>query len=367
MSPKQIVPFKITSMDSLGQGVSKLTDKVIFIPKTAIGDEGEAEIISEKKGVAFARLKKMSSNSALRQEPLCPHFDKCPSCHFLHTGYDTELTVKKDSLARLLRHQSDLQIEVIPAIRRMEYRNRVQLHYDVTKKKLGMLDVHHQLIIPIPNCLIGMEAINAEVRRLYRNDHWLKEVPKNQSKGHVEIYLLNGELRLTWNRPYAEGGFTQVFQEMNEKLKDILSQWQKSTDTQTILDLFAGNGNMSQPLVFNQRLCVDIYKNKKDNPEFISQDLYDENALDRIKKELKKKNFSPDLLLIDPPRSGMKDLHLWIEEFRPKHLAYISCDAHTMARDLAKISNYSQIKTYLIDFFPSTYHFETMVFLERNN
>ena len=87
----------------------------------------------------------------------------------------------------------------------------------------------------------------------------------------------------------------------------------------------------------------------------------------RIKKEIKNKNFSPDLLLIDPPRSGMKDLGVWLDEFSPKFVAYISCDAHTLARDIAKLPEYKLTQSFLIDFVPSTYHFETMVFLERKN
>lgn len=46
MNQKVTIPFEITSMDSLGQGVSKVTDKVTFIPKTVVGDKGEAVLIS---------------------------------------------------------------------------------------------------------------------------------------------------------------------------------------------------------------------------------------------------------------------------------------------------------------------------------
>ena len=33
-------------------------------------------------------------------------------------------------------------------------------------------------------------------------------------------FLLTPKVKVTWNRPYAEGGFTQVFEAMNQKLKD---------------------------------------------------------------------------------------------------------------------------------------------------
>lgn len=35
-------------------------------------------------------------------------------------------------------------------------------------------------------------------------------------KRHVELYLQNGEVIESWNKSYADGGFTQVFEEMND-------------------------------------------------------------------------------------------------------------------------------------------------------
>ena len=366
MPAKQIIPFKITSMDSLGQGVSKETGQVVFIPKTALGDEGTAEIISQRKGVIFAQIHSLNKKSELRVQPLCPHYEKCPSCHFLHTDYETEINVKKESLERLFRKQVIAPIKIIKAVRRVEYRNRIQLHYDKSKKLLGMLDARHNLIIPIPSCSIGLPGLNKAIKDLYQDDHWLKLVSGPQ-QGHVELYLLDENMKLSWNRPYAEGGFTQVFEEMNEKLKNELTSWQHSTSSSEILDLFAGNGNLSKNFKYSRRLAVDIYPDKTPGEEFLSQNLYDKKVFSVIQTELKKRQMTADFLLLDPPRSGFKELDLWLAQLRPKFAAYVSCDAHTLARDLATLSGYSIIQVFLVDFFPSTFHFETMVFLERKD
>jgi 23S rRNA (uracil1939-C5)-methyltransferase len=53
MKQKFTIPFKISSLDSLGQGVSKLEGKVVFIPKTLPDEEGEALIHAQRKGVSF--------------------------------------------------------------------------------------------------------------------------------------------------------------------------------------------------------------------------------------------------------------------------------------------------------------------------
>lgn len=365
MRQKRFAPFEITSMDSLGQGVSKLGDKVTFIAKTVVGDKGVAEILAERKGVAFAKVHELSTPSPRRISPACAHFQLCPSCHYQHVDYKEELEFKKESFQKLFRKLPLPEVQVIEAVRRLEYRNRVQLHYSLKSKLLGMRD-QSNTIIPIPDCLVCLPEVKAEIQRLYHKDEWLKEVPKGKPDGHIEIYWINGQIKTSWNRPYADGGFTQVFEEMNQKLKTILhEEWPLDKSTH-LLDLFGGNGNLSNGLNYSKRLCVDFYP-KPLGEEFYHQDLYDDSALNRIQSELKKRNMNVENLLLDPPRSGLKNLKEWIQILKPRSVAYVSCDPHTLARDVAYLEGYSVKKAFLIDFFPSTFHFESFLILERNN
>lgn len=364
MRPNRNISFKITGMDSLGQGVSKDSDKITFVPKAMLGDEGQGIITAEKKGVAFAKITHLDKPSELRVKPECIHFEQCPSCHYLHTSYEQELKFKSENLERMFKKLNPGTIKVVPGVRRVGYRNRVQLHYDLKKKSLGMLDARSGMITPIPHCLITLPGIKDELHRLYENDQWQKEAPKNTPQGHVEIYSHQNELKTTWNKPYADGGFTQVFAEMNQLLKDELNEWSKKKSLTSLLDLFAGNGNLSNEMKYSERLGVDIYP-KGAEAGFFSQDLYDKDALRNVTKKLKSLSFQPEFLLLDPPRSGLKDIAHWVQELKPKSIAYVSCDPHTLVRDVASLADYQIEKLYLYDFFPSTFHFETMIFLER--
>jgi 23S rRNA (uracil1939-C5)-methyltransferase len=364
MTQRRNIPFKISSMDSLGQGVSKISDKITFISKAMVGDAGEAEVLSEKKNIAFAQVKTFSELSPLRIKPVCPHFESCPSCHYLHVPYEIELKSKQQSLESLLHKIKTPEIETIGSPQRLGYRNRVQLHYDIRTKKLGMLDNQRHNIIPIPECSVALPPIQKEIERLYQQDRWLSEAPKNSKQGHVEIYWINDQLKISWNKPYASGGFTQVFDLMNQKLKNILTSWSALQAREDLIDLFAGNGNLSKNLNYSNRLCVDVYS-RVPGEDFISQDLYHPLALKNITAELNKRKISPANLLLDPPRSGFKDLNLWLETMKPSSVAYVSCDPHTLARDVGSLTHYTVSRVFLIDFFPSTFHFETMLFLER--
>lgn len=364
MRQNRPIPFQISSLDSLGQGVSKLGERITFIPKTLPGEEGEAMIQAEKKGVAFARLLSLSVKSPDRVTPVCPHFDQCPSCHYLHTDYEKELAAKKENFLKLFRNLPLPEVKVVPAVRRLGYRNRVQLHYDTKMQKIGMLDARTQEIVSIPECLIGVNEVAEAIRALYQNNHWLKLAPKNSPRGHVEIYRKENVTELTWNASYAQGGFTQVFAEMNALLHQEIHDWFKEPKV-PVLDLFAGNGNLTNNLPYSERLCVDVYSEAKGS-DFYSCSLYEKDSLQKVSTVLKKKKLSPEVVILDPPRSGLSDLKEWLTEIQPKRVAYVSCDPHTLVRDLQKITDYRVTGAVLLDFFPSTFHFESLIFLERN-
>ncbi len=369
MNQNCIIPFKITSIDSLGQGVSKISDKVTFIPKTFIGDEGKASVVTQKKGVIFAKIHELTVPSSKRIEPECPHFSNCQSCHFLHVSYDEEIDIKTNSLRKLFEKLSPPEIQIIKSPVRLGYRNRVQLHYDRIQKKLGYINRYQNDLIPVSGCKIGNPEITEVLKNLFENDQWLKLLPKGSPpKGHLEIYQKSSELapEIFWNKPYAEGGFTQVFPKMNSNLKDIITQKFSQITNLNVLDLFAGNGNLSNSISFQKRLCFDQYT-KPPGAEFISQNLYHPKAFNEVKKIIKNLEFSPDLLVLDPPRSGFKELNSWSSELNPSKIIYVSCDPHTLVRDLLGLHHYKISELFLLDFFPSSYHFETMVFLERKS
>jgi len=357
--------YQISRMDSLGQGVSKEADQITFISKTLPDEVIKASVYSKKKGVQFALLKELIKPSAKRIPPSCPHFNDCPSCHYLHTDYSEEFKFKTESLERMLRKIPHPEIQGIPAIRRDQYRNRIQLHYSRPQKLIGMLDVKNRKIAPIPYCMIPTQVLQEKLRELYQNNAWLNHMPKDApQEGHVELYHKDDKIQLIWNKPYADGGFSQVFEEMNQILKDKMWSYYKESKFETVLDLFGGNGNLSKGFNYSKRLCVDSYPHSSSG-EFFHCNLYLDNALSLLKQHLGRTNTKPDFILLDPPRSGFKELPQWLNEFKPKKLAYISCDPHTLVRDLEKLTNYKVVEVFLVDFFPSTFHFETMVFLEE--
>jgi len=359
------VHFKIEHMDPLGQGVSKIADKIVFIPSTLPGEEGEAEILKESKGVAFAKPISFTKKSDQRIEPECPHFNECNGCHYLHTNYEFEIQFKQNSLKKDFQKFEELpEIETLKAPSRLGYRNRVQLHY---VKKPGLIGFHQyksNRITNVENCLIFDPKLKEKFDETLLS---FKEITKKAApKGHIEIYLKGDGVERTINKAYSSGGFSQVNESMNQRALEIISSSLQGKDG-LILDLFGGSGNLTHGQN-NPVLVVDKYPEDKTKGQqsFLSLDLFEEESLEDLSIKLTGQDVSQ--LVIDPPRSGFKLLEKYVEKFKPKKIIYMSCKPATMARDLQPIQSQFRIKKLmLLDFFPSTFHYEGLAILERND
>jgi len=75
------------------------------------------------------------------------------------------------------------------------------------------------------------------------------------------------------------------------------------------------------------------------------------------------------LLYVNPPRTGLEPevLEWVVDRLRPARLAYLSCSAGTLRRDLDVLagSGYRVERITPYDFFPQTYHLETLVLLQE--
>jgi len=76
----------------------------------------------------------------------------------------------------------------------------------------------------------------------------------------------------------------------------------------------------------------------------------------------------PDLVVVDPPRSGLGDrVARALASADAPRITYVSCDPATLARDLVPLqaAGYRVEEVHLVDLFPQTYHLETVVQLVR--
>ena len=380
------INFKIDHLDPLGQGVSK-NEQIAFIEKTLPGEMGTAVVYRKAKGVIFGRLSNpdnLEAKSQARTSPECPHYYECRGCQYLHTDYSNEIVFKTESLKRIFTGllPESSKIEVHPANERLGYRNRVQIHYDLQTNNFGLISSFSAGLINASECLLPSESIRNVLKDLYNNDKWLEKIDRegNDKKGYIEVYLKPGETvpQISVNKPYAEGGFTQVNNKMDSVLTDLVTEmynkYLSGSSEPLVLDIFGGNGNLSKNFR-NARIKVyDRYTKKgttttrtKENQQLISIDLYKKDSVLKIKASIKDTDSArPDLLILDPPRAGVKFIDNYIKHLNAPYLFYISCDPATLKRDTMKIKNkYDIMEMHIIDLFPGTRHFETLIIFRK--
>lgn len=379
------INFKIDHMDPLGQGVSK-ENKIAFIENTLPGESGIAEIYRKAKGVIFGRLKdpvQLGIASDIRIVPECRHFNECRGCQFLHTDYNNEIYFKTESLNRIFSKllPESVEINVHPSNERFGYRNRVQLHYDLNSDDFGLISTHSKALINASDCLLPEINLKKAIMDLYKNNKWKSFINKNDAKkGYIEIYQKPDEIipKITVNKPYADGGFTQVNNKMEKVLSDIVvemySKYLDNSKELLVLDIFGGNGNLSKNF---SKAAIRVYDYNPDKnlfPKMLSQnqqynniDLYKKDPVDSIINSLKTfKSSTPDLIVFDPPRAGVKFIDSYIDKLNANIIFYISCDPATLKRDTLKIQNkYDILEMHMIDLFPGTRHFETLIIFKR--
>ncbi len=137
----------------------------------------------------------------------------------------------------------------------------------------------------------------------------------------------------------------------------------------SLLDLYCGSGFFSVPLAAQGALVTGV--------ELVPEAIIDATVNAQLNavsidfqahaSELFAWSVAPDVLLLDPPRSGMHDSMIkTILERRPPVIVYVSCNYKNFARELVMLQEaYKVVSMTAIDLFPHTPHVELVTRLER--
>ncbi len=145
-----------------------------------------------------------------------------------------------------------------------------------------------------------------------------------------------------------------------------------------VYDLYCGTGSISiflaqkAKFVYGFDIIVSSIENAEQNAVINNIENIDFNVanLDTYFQKHKSNKYPiPDVVIVDPPRSGM---HKKMTEYLPildaKKIVYVSCNPSTQARDteILQSHSYKLTKLTVIDMFPHTPHIETVGIFEKS-
>lgn len=375
MKPKplekpQEMTVTIESLASTGKGVGTLEaggyKRPVFVALTVPGDVARINITKKHKRYYEGDLVELITPSPERVIPSCPHFGICGACDYLHVSYKQQLTSKGE----LLQHYLDKTRVKFPAIQiigaKQEKNYRIKTRVFSGENKIGFKMRDSQEIIAIKHCDIIVEPLNKLFEKPYLKEgahSYGFDIKENTiTKDELCYYSVDG-----CKLAYHPSGFVQSNAFMNKRMVAIVKE---HVQDRHVLELYSGNGNFSVPLAKQGCKVLAVEGNLKSHQLALVNAQNNDVKVKAINKDvrefLRHNTKTYDAVLLDPPRTGAMDILSNLIGKAPR-IVYVSCDAKSQSKEVKQLceNGYRVNAVYLLDMFPQTRHFETIVVLDK--
>jgi 23S rRNA (uracil1939-C5)-methyltransferase len=419
----QTVTVRIDDLSADGAGVGRLPDgRVVFVHRTAPGDEARIRLTQEKRRWARGTLLGLAQTGPSRRDAPCPHYARCGGCTLEHLTYEAQLEAKARRVAQSLRRIGGIDAElppITPSPAEHRYRNRVSftlLRLEGERVIAGFHDIEDpNRIVEITDACLLPEPAVAEAwgalraawgpsarllpagRRLRltlrgtaggattlliegghgrgRAELLVERVPSLAAVWHRpdagrEPQLLAGASRVedTWaGEPIGLGGalFLQVNRGAAALLEAHVLERAGDVHGLRVVDAYSGVGVYARRLARAGARVTAIEQDahavtegRRAAPE---AGFVEGTVESRLEGAL-----PADLVIVNPPRGGLgPEVRAALLARPPARLLYISCDPATLARDAESLAAALRLRgVRCFDLFPQTAHVETVAEFE---
>ncbi|HEV2881062.1 MAG TPA: class I SAM-dependent RNA methyltransferase [Pyrinomonadaceae bacterium] len=371
-----------------GAGLGHADDYTIFVTLAAPGDRVRARVERVRGKVAFATVAEIIKPSPARIEPPCPYFGRCGGCDFQQLTYEAQLQAKveiiRDCLRRIARHDPPAEIPITPSPAVWHYRSRARWQHDPVRQFLGYYELASHRVCDVAECPVVLPEVQARLSRLRA------ALADGEFDETEEFQAVAGDDGVSLLPPLAADDARERFRHLageryrfdadcffqinHALLEPLLAEALKDASGEAALDLYCGVGLFTLPLA-RRFARVNAVEGNAAATRFARLNLADAALTNaavhtaRVGEWLAAhaRQLAPvDFLLLDPPRAGAEPEALAaILALNPRHIAYVSCDPATLARDLRALfdAGYTLDSLRAFDMFPQTHHVETVVHL----
>ncbi len=404
--------IEVSAMTFGPYAVGRLDGLMVMVPNAAPGDRLEVSITSRRRDFSLATIERLIEPGPDRRVPPCPFLPRCGGCDWQHLSYPAQLRIKAELLAAGLgRANVDVSAEnlIEPAPEEFGYRSRIRLKVG-RDGKLGFYQLGSNELVAIDRCIVASPELrlpNAFASVLWRNleeievvesgkreviTAMMRKPPSSSEVRHARqnleqdaaiqgIILRSGRVRQVVGDPAitisVEDGleltvdadlFSQVNHAQNRKLVATVMEMAAIERGAQVLDVFCGAGNMSLPAarrgamvngIDADELAIAAATKNAQRLGFPEAKFIAGKATEAVNFLIRAK-YRPQLVILDPPRTGAAELMEPLVKMRPRSIIYVSCDVSTLARDLRVLidAGYRAERIRAFDFFPNTHHAE---------
>ncbi|MEE2786084.1 MAG: TRAM domain-containing protein [Myxococcota bacterium] len=394
-----------------GDSIASAPDgRIVFFRGAAPGDRVCLRVTQLKKRFIRAVLVSREAGDAA-QDPICNLHDQCGGCPWQVVQPAVQREALEAQLNRMLKRTSATPVLCQPirtfeplvhwrSSTRLHWRDGVVGYFKSQSDKLVDIPSCPMLAPPLPAMLTAVRTVlgrhlagQGTMRMTARNGGASGTVAFTQTAGPkirlsafetlLEQPVIHGitvdqaqRLRSfgapvdhlgQWSIPHAAGCFVQGHQRGNHGLVDYVLE--SCQGYESILEFYAGSGNFTIPLAEagHRVRFVEIDQQAVDT---LDQALQHRQVHGRVSGQCEPANRVPsgtwDLVLLDPPRSGARQLCEQLATVTARRLVYVSCHPPSFARD-AHILNSGRWRLKRVEpfeLFPHTGHVETVALFE---
>ena len=396
--PLEPIELTLTGFASGGKAVGHAPDgRVVFVEFGIPGERVIAEITDSHASYMEATAVLVLEASEDRIVPPCGYFGKCGGCQLQQIAYERQLELKaevvRDQLRRIGRFTSE---EVDALVRPMlgmgepwGYRN----HNRFTVRRdgeIGFMQRGTHRFMRIDECLIAHPRVNEVLQAA--QDHTMQarqlsvRVGVNTDDEMVQPHLhwrpgprpklASGQANYTERLngvDYRVSGpaFFQVNTVQAERLVALVVDHVLEAKARVVVDAYAGVGTFAAQLASSVDHVVTIEESAAagdDAAVNLKPFTNVTRIVGKVEATLPGMTPSPDVVVIDPPRSGLYPGVIdAIVDSAAKRVVYVSCDPGTLARDLRLFvdGGFAIREVQPVDMFPHTAHIENVTVLDR--
>ncbi len=415
----------VRGIGSGGLGIGTLPDgKVVFLPRTAPGDQVRIRLVTEKAKWARGEVVEWLKTGENRRDPPCPSYSRCDGCSLQHLSYESQMTIKGSLVGDALRRIGGMDLEnpqVVPSPNEYSYRNRVTFTLRRLAgggvvagfRELGqqgrVLDIGPECLLPNVRLAETWTDLRAswgpgasllpggrEVRITLRDSREGVALFLRGGRGHgdpeaileaipnlVSVWaekpsqgnrLLAGEGKtiIEWDGRTLEapgGGFTQVNPEAGKALYRYMLKEVGKLDGLTIVDAYCGLGLVGRSMARTGARVTGIDLDPVGSKVTSDREPSGFDFVVGRVEDLLPRYLPADTVLLNPPRGGLAEtVPALLAKNPPAQVIYVSCDPATLARDLRRLKGAFQVdRIRAFDLFPQTAHIETVVTLSATD
>ncbi|MDA0263497.1 MAG: 23S rRNA (uracil(1939)-C(5))-methyltransferase RlmD [Chloroflexi bacterium] len=404
------VTLSLTSWGRLGEAMADFDGHDVFVAGGIPGERVVAEVVKVHRKYVSAKVVEVLEASPDRVEPPCPYVGDCTGCQWQHLSYGAQLKTKREKVIDALRRVGGLEnppvSEVIPSPDQYGYRNhaRFTIGSSVDTGKtgrgrkarwdgdgdgvLGFINRETRRFVRIDRCLLMHDGVNTLLADL--QDHCGETTQLSIRAGKysgdylIQPYLVHPEITAkTGQKRYTESvdgrdflvsspSFFQVNVDQAAAAANVVRERLNLGPDDLLLDAYTGVGTFAILLAHSVKRVIAVEESSaavadaKQNAAGLTNVNF---VLGRTEDVLRHLPEKPDVVLLDPPRSGCQPSALEsLVEMAPARLAYVSCDAETLGRDLKILCHggYQLDEVVPLDMFPQTHHVECVALLSRS-